>query len=152
MWKDCAVLFLNNKSTRVLLRCDLDESIIDVVGMAPSSEQIFVGAAKGQASIVIWIVHLIKMFLRNYSQLKFDEAWLCTNPECHVSRDGRYSYHGSEFPLLSRATSKNSKAHDCDAEGCQRFLGVGHSLDLMQLSCHEPCTTCGKSQVFRLRE
>mmetsp|Transcript_35665 Transcript_35665/g.72943 ORF Transcript_35665/g.72943 Transcript_35665/m.72943 type:complete len:1176 (+) Transcript_35665:88-3615(+) len=152
MWKDCAVLFLNNKSTRVLLRCDLDESIIDVVGMAPSSEQIFVGAAKGQASIVIWIVHLIKMFLRNYSQLKFDEAWLCTNPECHASRDGRYSYHGSEFPLLSRATSKKSKAHDCDAEGCQRFLGVGHSLDMMQLSCHEPCTTCGKSQVFRLRD
>jgi len=155
MWKDCAVLFLNNAVTRVLLRCDLEKSVIDVVGFAPSSEQLFVGAAKGQASAVIWIVHLIKMYLRNYSQLKFDEAWLCTNPECHGSRGGQYSYQGSEFPLLPRVTSRKNRAHDCNAEGCQRFLGMGHSLDVMQLTCHSDsvlCTTCGKSQVFRLRD
>ncbi|KAL7492578.1 hypothetical protein ACHAWT_001866 [Skeletonema menzelii] len=154
MWKDCTVLFLNNAATRILLRCDLDRSVIDVVGFASSPEQLFVGAAKGQASAVIWIVHLIKMFLRNYSQLKFDEAWMCTNPECHGSRGGRYYYQGSEFPLLPKATRRNNKSHDCNAEGCQRFLGVGHSLDVMQLSCQSSalCTTCGKSQVFRLRD
>ena len=152
MWKDHAVLFLNNKVTRVLLRCNLDESIIDVVAFAPSSELLFVGAAKGQASVVIWIVHLIKMFLRNYSQLKFDEFWLCTNLECHGIRDGRYSYQGSEFTLSSRGTHRKNKAHDCNAEGCQIFIGDGHSVDVMQLSCHTSCARCGKSQVFRLRD
>ena len=155
MWKDHVVLFVNNKSTRVLLRCDLDEAVIDIVGFAPSSELLFVGAAKGQASIVIWLVHLIKMFLQNYSQLKFDEFWLCTNPECHSIRDGRCAYHGSEFRLSSSGTDRKNKTHDCNVEGCHRFLGVGHSLELMHLSCQSGpalCKSCGMRQVFRLRD
>jgi len=158
MWKDAAVMFLNNNATRVLLRCYPDQSIIDVIAFAPSSELLFVGAAKGQASVVIWLVHSIKMFLRNYSQLKFDEFWLCTNPECHGIRDGatRYSYQGSEFPLSPRAAHRNNKSHDCNAEGCLRFIGVGHSVDAMQWrgsgEGSAVCTTCGNTQVFRLRD
>jgi hypothetical protein len=156
MWRDHAILCANNKgTTRVLLRCNLTESIIDVVAFAPSREQLFVGAAKGQASIVTWIVHLIKMFLQSYSQLKFDEAWMCTNSLCHGINEGRYSYQGTEFPLSPRSTRKR-KAHDCNTEGCWRFLGVRHSVNAMQLSGSGPgstqCKACGTSQVFTLRD
>lgn len=158
MWKDHVVLCVNNEVTRILIKCNLDESIIDVVAFAPSPELLFVGAAKGQASIVIWIVHLLKIFMRNYSQLKFGESWMCTNSRCHRILGGRYSYQGSEFPVLSRDTQRTNKAHDCNTEGCWRFLGVGHSVGAMQLSwsglsgstlC---CEACGKSQVFTLRD
>lgn len=149
MWRDHAILCANNKGTRVLLRCNLTESVIDVVAFAPSREQLFVGAAKGQSSIVNWIVHLIKMFLQSYSQLKFDEFWMCTNPDCHGINEGRYSYQGTEFPLSPRSTRKR-KPHDCNTEGCWRFLGVGHSVNTMQLSGSGPsstlCKACGMSK------
>ena len=155
MWKDHAVLVLNNGRTRVILRCDLDNAIIDVIACAPENEQLFAGAAKGQACIVIWIVHLIKMFLRSYSQLNFEESWLCPNPSCHGIDNCSITsseYRGSEFVLSS--SKPRHKTHDCNVEGCWRFLGTGHSLEQMKLrtGCPNVCQTCNNKPVFTLRE
>ena len=162
MWKDHAVLVVNK--THVLLRCDIDRATIDVVGFAPDNEQLFVGAAKGQASIIIWMAHLIKMYLRNYSALSFQEAWLCPNPQCHGffhDKDNvTYEYTGSDFILN---TKSSSGSHCCNVEGCFRFLGSGHSLEPMKLTsqvricpypaeCSNVCQTCKEVPIFSLRE
>jgi len=52
MWRDHALLVFNNDATHILLKLNLDNAIIDVVGWAPDNEQLFVGAAKGQACVV----------------------------------------------------------------------------------------------------
>ncbi|KAL7542901.1 hypothetical protein ACHAXR_012197 [Thalassiosira sp. AJA248-18] len=155
MWRDHAILVFNNEATRVLLVLDLDKAIIDVIGLAPQNEQLFVGAAKGQASIVIWIVHLIKMFLHSYSQLNFEESRLCSNPQCHGIGNGcniPSEYRGSEF-LLSSAKPRQT-THDCDVEGCWRFLGTGHSLERVKLcsNCVKVCQTCNRDPIFALRD
>jgi len=155
MWRDHAVLVLNNKKTRVILRCDLDNAIIDIIACASENEQLFVGAAKGQASIVIWLVHLIKMFLRSYSQLNFEESWLCPNPWCHgigIGDNAPSEYRGSDF-LLS-PTMRCQKSHDCNVEGCWRFLGTGHKLEPMKLQKGQmnACKGCNNKPVFTLRE
>ena len=160
MWNDHAILLFNNKATHVLLRLDLENAIIDVIGYASKKEQLFVGAAKGQASCVVWLTHLIKMFLRVYSQLKFDESWLCPNPKCHAFTDGwgcnrvPSDYRGKEFALAPIKQSRKD-THDCDIEGCYRFLGKGHSLERMKLcadSINDVCQTCNCEPVFKLRE
>ena len=154
-WKDHAVLQFNSKRTTVVLRCDLENATIDVVAFAAENEHLFVGAAKGQASIVMWLVHLIKMFLRGYSQLQFKDSWLCPTPECH-GINGRgdlpWKYAGSEFSLTP--ATRRKKAHDCDVEGCWRFLGKGHSLEPMRLLEDAPdvCERCGLEPIFRLRQ
>ncbi|KAL7482320.1 hypothetical protein ACHAW6_007991 [Cyclotella cf. meneghiniana] len=160
MWRDHAVLVFNNNATHVLLKLNLDNAIIDVVGWAPENEQLFVGAAKGQACVVFWIVHLIKMFLRSYPQLKFHESWFCPNPRCHgmVGDESNYvsvpcEYGGSEF-VLSPSMRARHVSHDCDVEGCWRFLGTGHSLERMKLhpDCIEVCQQCACKPVFTLRD
>jgi len=156
MWKDSAILVLNNKKTNVILRCDLENAIIDVVACAQENEQLFVGSAKGQASIVIWLVHLIKIFLQSYSQLNFEESWLCPNPICHGMDGGcnvPSDYIGSEFMLSSPKACRNTP-HDCNIEGCWRFLGTGHNLEQMRLrsDCFDSCQSCSKEPVFILRE
>ena len=159
MWKDYASLEFNNKATLVILRLDMDEAIIDVVGLASQNERLFVGAAKGQASVVIWMAHLIKMFLRDYSQLKFEESWLCPNPQCHgidVGSSMPSEHRGSEFMLSSKTTLQSKiRTHDCDIEGCWRFLGTGHSLArvLLRTGCRsDVCRTCNFEPVFTLRD
>ncbi|KAL3775399.1 hypothetical protein HJC23_008623 [Cyclotella cryptica] len=160
MWRDHALLVFNNSATHVMLKLNLDKAIIDIVGWAPENEQLFVGAAKGQASVVHWMVHVIKMFLRSYTQLKFHESWLCPNPKCHgmvgddINRVSMPSeYVGSEF-LLSPCKLARHDSHDCDVEGCWRFLGTGHSLERMKLhsDCQEMCQSCNCEPVFTLRD
>lgn len=150
MWKDCAVLILNNGATHVVLSCNTEEATIDIIGYAESNEQLFVGAAKGQASVVIWTRHWVKMFLRSYNQLHFEEHWLCPNATCHGIDSS--CYEGSEFLLTNiKAGPKN---HDCDVEGCWRFLGTGHSFERMELHPDNAaaCRTCSRPPVFALRE
>ena len=153
MYKDAAVLFIN-KSTRVLLRCDIDRATFDVIAIAPDKEQLFVGVAKGQANVVTWIVHFIKMFLRSYNQLSFVETWLCPSLECNRVVDGKVECIGSEF-ILELAETQKHDDHDCDIEGCYRFLGKGHSIGRMKVrreECSRICNTCQKKPIYKLRE
>ena len=151
VWKDTCILTVN-RTTHVVLRCDIVTAIIDIIGIATDNDQLFVGAAKGQASIVIWVRHMTKQYLRSYSQLSFEEALLCTNPQCHFNATS-YSYKGSIFRLASTSNS-NHDSHDCNVEGCWRFLGCGHSLEPMKLQrdCLSVCQTCKKKPVFTLRD
>lgn len=162
MWRDHAVLVFGNGRCRALLRCDVNSATIDVVAAAQTPEGIFVGAAKGQASVVVWMVHYIHMFLRSYSQLRFEEFWLCPSPSCHVSNDGLrkaaassdlLTYRGSEFPLVSADPSRRS-GHDCNVEGCWRYLGTGHKLESLVPSadCLDLCRHCHRKPVFALRK
>ena len=162
MWRDHAVLVFGNGRCRALLRCDVNSATIDVVAAAQTPEGIFVGAAKGQASVVVWMVHYIHMFLRSYSQLRFEEFWLCPSPSCHVSNDGLrkaaassdlLTYRGSEFPLVSADPSRRS-GHDCYVEGCWRYLGTGHKLESLVPSadCLDLCRHCHRKPVFALRK
>ncbi|KAL7550920.1 hypothetical protein ACHAWF_014130 [Thalassiosira exigua] len=161
MWKDLAVMEFNNGTTFVLLRLDLGKAIIDVIGWAPQNESMFVGAAKGQASIVVWIVHLIKALLHSYSQLKFEESWLCPNPVCHGFDSGlapSSAYCGSEFLLKPKRPGRSKfKSHDCSADGCWRFLGTGHKLESIMLETGpldecQPCASCNIKPTFTLRD
>lgn len=156
MWRDHAVLVLNKQATRVLLRCDQENATIDVIGFASFNEQLFVGAAKGQASVVFWVVHFIKMFLCNYGQLSFEESWLCPNRSCHGIENNCNApseYKGSLF-LLTSTKRQYKSHHDCHVEGCWRFLGSGHNLEHMELrtECPSICQTCNNKPVFTLRE
>jgi len=159
MWNDHAVLVFNHDTTHVLLRCNMDKAVIDIIAWAPENEQLFVGAAKGQASVVMWLVHLINMFLSSYTQLCFEESWLCPNPQCHEMMSdccnipSSSEYRGSEFLLYSTPQSR-LKNHDCNVEGCFRFLGTGHSLGRARpcLGLVEVCRACNKEPVFALRE
>ena len=110
--------------------------------------------------LFFWIVHLIKIFLRSYAMLKFHESWFCPNPRCHgmVGDEGNhvslpYEYRGSEF-LLSPSTQVRRVSHDCDVEGCWRFIGTGHSLERMKLhpDSFEVCQNCACEPVFTLRD
>jgi len=152
MFKDYALLIFNRNATCVFLKLSNDATI-DVVAFASDNERLFVGVAKGQASVVIWIVHLIKIFLRSYTQLKFHESWLCPNPECHNCGHDSMGYKGSEFPLVSNSHARHIP-HDCDVEGCWRFLGRGHSLEKMKLQSDfiDVCKTCSLEPVFMLRD
>ena len=157
MWRDHAVLNFNNVA-QVLLKLNLEEATLDVVGWASEREDLFVGAAKGQQSVVIWIVHLIKIYLRNYAQLNFQESWLCPNPGCHgidnsLCTDVPHDFVGSEF-LLSPNKHARHVSHDCDVEGCWRFLGGGHSLESMKLlpESIDVCQLCQSEPVFMLRD
>ena len=151
MWKDHAVLAFNNGATFVLLK--LKDATIDVIGWAAEREKLFVGAAKGQQSVVIWITHWIKMYLRNYSQLNFQESWLCPNIVCYGVSSGYApcEYVGSEFLLSSSGHSMHS-THNCDVDGCWRFLGSGHSLERMSLNCPNICQSCKSKPTFMLRD
>merc|ERR1712194_150528 len=156
MWRDHAVLVLNKQATRVLLRCDQENATIDVIGFASFNEQLFVGAAKGQASVVFWVVHFIKMFLCNYGQLSFEESWLCPNRSCHGIENNCNApseYKGSLF-LLTSTKRQYKSHHDCHVEGCWRFLGSGHNLEHMELrtECPSICQTRNNKPVFTLRE
>ena len=172
LWSDAAVLHF--RKARVLLQVDVEAATLDVTAAAPADAWLFVGAAKGQASVVRWLAHLIKHFLRSYEQIEFEESWMCPSPECHgLSGDGggaRSSeanatsasvgaYRGREFALMH---AKPKAYHVCDQEGCWGFLGKGHTLEPMRLVkgeeevCEEAdeellCTTCGKVPYFPLR-
>jgi len=153
MWKDAAILVIN-KSTRVLLSCDIERATFDVIALAPDKEQLFVGVAKGQANVLTWIVHLIKIFLRSYSQLSFVETWLCPSLECNRVVDGKVECLGSEF-ILGLAEEPKHHDHDCDIEGCYRFLGTGHNVGRMKVrreECSRICIKCQKKPVYKLRE
>ena len=60
-------------------RCyDSLSKLVDVLAAAPEAARLFVGAAKGQASVVVWLAHVFRAFVRtSYARLDFDEAWLC---------------------------------------------------------------------------
>ena len=159
MWKDHALLFFNNNATYVLLKSNVESATIDVIGWASENEQMFVGAAKGQACVVNWIVHWIKIFLGQYSQLQFQESRLCPNPKCHGINGNQngssqvpYHYVGSEFLLNLKHASK--VVHDCDVDGCFRFLGGGHSLERTELQSNsiEVCRSCNTKPIFILRD
>eukprot|EP00956_Cyclotella_meneghiniana_P013380 scaffold19295_cov36-Cyclotella_meneghiniana.AAC.3 len=158
MWRDHALLMFNNNKTQVLLKFNSEEATLDVVGWASEKEDLFVGAAKGQQSVVIWIVHLIKIYLRSYVAVTFQESWLCPNPSCHGIDNSLCTavpcdYVGSEF-LLSPSKHARHLSHDCDVEGCWRFLGGGHSLESMKLlpGSIDVCQTCKSEPVFMLRD
>ena len=172
MWKNCAVLVFRSsntcstrvRTTRVMLRIDLRDAILDIVGVAaPTAEDLFVGAAKGQASVVIWMTHVVKMFLRkSYPQLAVDESFLCPSAKCHTiammnssksstsstqrGENGRkpchpeedfspcrFYYSGTEFPAVPQSGKPYRGDHSCEADGCWSQLGVGHKLEKMKL-------------------
>ena len=94
------------------------------------------------------------MFLRNYSQLSFVETWLCPSLECNRVVDGKVECIGSEF-ILELAEPQKHDDHDCDIEGCYRFLGTGHKVGRMKIrreECSRICVKCQKSPVYKLRE
>ena len=75
LWKDAAVLHF--REAAALLRVDLTEATIDISVAAPADACHFVGAAKGQASAVRWLAHLVRQMLaRSYAQIEFDELAL----------------------------------------------------------------------------
>ncbi len=148
MWKNCAVLVFGGH-TRVMLRIDLCEgeaAILDVVGVARTAEELFVGAAKGQASVVIWMTHLVKMFLRrSYPQLEADEFFLSPFAECHKTPEThktdnetelfhpcRSCFNGTEFLAMPKSGKKYKGDHCCEADGCWSQLGVGHKIETMK--------------------
>jgi hypothetical protein len=187
MWKNCAVLWFGNH-TRVLLRIDLssegeienNNAILDVMGAAPTAEGLFIGGAKGQASAVVWVVHLVKMFLRrSYPQLETDEFFLCPSAECHainanalhekkpddndndndeeVFHPCRSCYNGTEFPAMPQSGKRYKGDHSCEADGCWSQLGVGHKIEQMKPKATTEqhgllrCTNCRREARFALR-
>jgi Ran GTPase-activating protein (RanGAP) involved in mRNA processing and transport len=174
MWKNCAVLTFGNH-TRLLLRIDLNETnaILDVVGAAPTAEGLFVGGAKGQASAVIWMTHLVKIFLRrSYPQLETDEFFLCPSAECHAMNlddddnnddDDEEIFHpclscynGTEFPAVPQSGKRYKGDHSCEADGCWSQLGQGHKIEQMKPKATTEdhglrCSTCQREARFALR-
>jgi len=160
MWKNFAVLVFgsstSNGSARVMLRINLKHALLDIVAAAPTAEQLFVGGAKGQASVVIWMTHLVKMFLRrSYPQLEVEESFLCPSAECNTmiynsedetkdddgdaianSDDECFDpclscFHGAEFPATPEKGNRYHGDHCCEADGCWSQLGVGHKIEQM---------------------
>ncbi len=174
MWKNCAVLVFG-KHTRVMLRIDLCEgenAMLDVVGVAPTAEELFVGAAKGQASVVIWMTHLVKMFLRrSYPQLETDEFFLSPFAECHkiplvhenhaceVETEDfhpcRDCFHGTEFFAVPKSGMRYKGNHSCEADGCWSQLGIGHKIERMTPQAKSEdelfCSVVKKKVCFELR-
>ena len=144
---------------RVLLRLDEPNATLDIVAAAPTAEALFVGAAKGQASVVVWLVHLIQSFLRrSYAQLAFDEHWLCGSPACHglthATDDARFGvYVGTEFAV--EPCRRHRGEHVCESEGCWHFLGTAHKHEPMRRKCDDveksTCAVCGQLSRNALR-
>ena len=157
LWSNAAVLVF--REARVLLRLDASAATLDVVASAPEDCELFVGAAKGMASVLTWIAHLIRQFLRRaYERIAFDEAWLCPSPECHglARAPPDLAYCGTEFALESTASgSRRARAveHICEQEGCWHQLGEGHALEPMRLRDGDDlvCAGCNEKPCFTLR-
>ena len=124
------------------------------------AEALFVGAAKGQASVVVWLAHLVRNFLRRaYAQLRFDEAWLCPSPRPTPdpgrgsAAPSRCAYVGTLFAVSPR--KRPASEHVCEAEGCWHFLGQGHKRETMRHIDEQPeppvCVQCGTEARFALR-
>jgi hypothetical protein len=166
LWKDKAVVRFREASA--LRRVDLSAATLDIVVAAPTDALHFVGAAKGQASALRWLAHLVRQMLaRAYSQIVFDETWLCPSPSCHglpltkpvtgqpvvpaaEVGPGFGVYRGTEFELQP---IKMRAGHVCEDEGCWHFLGTGHSKERLDLCtpCESSlCTGCGQTPYFRL--
>ena len=172
LWRDAAVVRF--RAASALLRVDLAAATLDIVVAAPNDAYHFVGAAKGQASAVRWLAHLVRQMLaRGYPSITFDEAWLCPTPSCHgvpcgggdgdegapvagAAADRDFgTYCGTEFPLEPTAAKPG---HACEHEGCWNFLGTGHRLEPLQLraaaaGAEAPavCASCGQQPYFPLR-
>lgn len=159
LWSNAAVVCFHD--ARVLFRLDLDQATLDVVVAAPADGAHFVGAAKGQAPILTWMMHLVKGFLRRaYERIVFDEFWLCPSPECHgvtqggATAEGRGVFTGSLFALNPGPRKARKIAeHFCEHEGCWHQLGQGHKLEPMQLCDGEGqvCRSCQRVADFSLR-
>ena len=152
IWKNCAVLTVKT-GLRVIIKCDSSTRITEIVAYSVNNESLFVGAAKGQASIVVWLAHLVRVYLKGYTQLHFDECLLCPSLQCYgVNRAQEFhSFSGAEYSLTRGSMSKN---HCCISEGCFRFVGKGHQIDKPRL-CDENlarCPFCNNVPVFSLRE
>lgn len=153
MWRNCAVLAIKT-GLRVIIKCDSPTRIIEIVAYSVNKESLFVGAAKGQASIVVWLAHLVRAYLKGYTQLHFDEVLLCPSLQCHgLNRAGQgfHCFSGTEYSLASGHLLQD---HCCISEGCFRFIGKGHQMDKPRL-CDENlarCSFCNNVPVFSLRE
>ena len=153
MWKNCAVLTIKT-GLRVIIKCDSPNRIIEIVAYAVNKESLFVGAAKGQASIVVWLAHLVRVYLKGYTQLHFDECMLCPSLQCHgMNRAcrGIHCFSGAEYRLTP---SRLVRDHCCISEGCFRFIGKGHQIDKPRL-CEDnlaKCSFCNSVPVFSIRE
>ena len=117
---------------------------VDVLAAAPEAARLFVGAAKGQASVVVWLAHVFRAFVRtSYARLDFDEAWLCGG--CLANGED-----AGEFPL---DVARPRSPHDCAACGCFYQLGTGHAREAARLRDGDErrCPRCGDDLVVRLR-
>jgi hypothetical protein len=101
---------------------------VDVQAAAATPAGLLGGAARGRAGLVVWLVHLLKRFLRGYEQLDFKESWLCPSPGCNLVAGLASS---PEFAVTLTSVEPD---HDCHAEGCWHFLGGGHELDSAALT------------------
>ena len=162
LWNNAAVLRFRG-DTRVLVAMDAAAATLDVVAAASEDGMLFVGAAKGQASVLRWLAHLIRQTLRTgYDQIAFDESWLCPSPVCHglgaaADGGGVGVYRGSEFPLdVPQSDGAAATRHTCEEEGCWHFLGKGHAREPVGLrgDARQPvatCALCGAEPYFPLR-
>ena len=140
LWSDAAVLSFGAATVLVRRR---PESV-DVLAAAPEAARLFVGAAKGQASVVVWLAHVFRAFVRtSYARLDFDEAWLCGG--CLANGED-----AGEFPL---DVARPRSPHDCAACGCFYQLGTGHAREAARLRDGDErrCPRCGDDLVVRLR-
>ena len=140
LWSDAAVLAFGAATVLVRRR---PESV-DVLAAAPEAARLFVGAAKGQASVVVWLAHVFRAFVRtSYARLAIDEAWLCGG--CLANGED-----AGEFPL---DVARPRSPHDCAACGCFYQLGTGHAREAARLRDGDErrCPRCGDDLVVRLR-
>lgn len=167
LWNNAAILRF--PASRVLLRLDLDSATLDILVAASSDEKHFVGAAKGQASVLKWMSHLVSSFVRrSYERVPFTEARLCPSPECHSLGGGGSGsggadpgsplrYKGTEFvvesPMSSAVVARVCAEHVCEREGCWHQLGTGHKLVPTRLRDGEEqvCVGCKQTPSFALR-
>ena len=108
-----------------MLRVDLTEATIDITVAAPADACHFVGAAKGQASAVRWLAHLVRQMLaRSYAQIEFDECWLSPSLGCHGLAAGGDAAAdvGAAFGVYrgpsTRCATRAKAGHVCEQEGC----------------------------------
>jgi hypothetical protein len=157
LWKDAAVLHF--REAAALLRVDLPEATIDITVAAPADACHFVGAAKGQASAVRWLAHLVRQMLaRSYAQIEFDECWLSPSPGCHGLPAGGDAaadvgaafgvYRGPEYALRP---TRAKAGHVCEQEGCWNFLGTGHKLEPLELDAAAEAAAAADGVHFPLR-
>jgi hypothetical protein len=159
LWSDCAVLLFGK--ARVVVRLNAGDATVDIVAAALSTEHFFVGAAKGQASMVTWMAHLIRHFFRqNYECVEIEEAWLCPSPACHGMNHAKpgegvtrpcANFFASEFPVQVK---RHHGEHSCEADGCWHQIGVGHKIDDVRLKNESElvCHSCHQTAHFSLRK